>query len=246
LPPHVVVNNITPRVSYSPTTGTSYTIPATWGFFASSDITVYSGTTALSYAASPTSSTQFATSGIAVDGGFQGGNIVLGAASTANTIHLILDVPVERATDFPYPAGSISIEDLNTDIDKAYVLMQQFKLKSTRALRQPDDDTQTIGALPNKAARASTFLGFDANGEPIAAAGTSANLGPVSAYINTLLDDADAQTARATLGLGTAATKNVDAAGGVPTLDASALLAFSTTPARVKNASRLALFNLAR
>ena len=123
---HVVVNNITPRTSLSPTTETSYTIPATWGFFASSDITVYSGTTQLAYAASPTSSTNFATSGSAVDGGYQGGNIVLGAASSANTITLVLEVPVERATDFPYPSATINIEDLNTDLDKSFALMQQF------------------------------------------------------------------------------------------------------------------------
>ena len=52
---HVVVSDIAPRATYSPTTGTSYTIPSTWGFFNSSDVIVYSGTTQMAYAESPTS-----------------------------------------------------------------------------------------------------------------------------------------------------------------------------------------------
>ena len=161
---HVVINNITPQTSYSPTTGTSYTIPSTWGFFATSDIVVYSGTTQLSYAATPTSSTNFATSGTAVDGGYQGGNVVLGAASTANTITLRLEIPVERSTDFPYPAATINIEDLNTDIDKAFGLMQQFVRDLARTPGQLDSDTGTIGDLGSYSDRASKILGFNATG----------------------------------------------------------------------------------
>ena len=161
---HVVINNITPQTSYSPTTGTSYTIPSTWGFFATSDIVVYSGTTQLSYAATPTSSTNFATSGTAVDGGYQGGNVVLGAASTANTITLRLEIPVERSTDFPYPAATINIEDLNTDIDKSFGLMQQFVRDLARTPGQLDSDTGTIGDLGSYSDRASKILGFNATG----------------------------------------------------------------------------------
>ena len=209
---HVVVNSgITPRISYSPTTGTSYTIPTTWGFFSSSDITVYSGTTQLSYAASPTSSTNFATSGTAVDGGFQGGNVVLGAASTANTITLILEVPVARETDFPYPAATINIEDLNTDLDKSYVLHQQFVRDLARAVLLADSDTGSVGTLPQTTARAGKFLSFDSTGGVTASSLTlSGTTVSVSAFMSTVLDDSDAATARATLSAVTGTTVSVD------------------------------------
>lgn len=198
---HVVVSNITPRTSYSPTTGTSYTIPSTWGFFASSDIVVYSGTTQLSYAATPTSSTNFATSGSAVDGGYQGGNIVLGAASTANTITLILEVPVARETDFPYPSATINIEDLNTDLDKSYVLHQQFVRDLARTIQLADSDTGSVGTLPQSSDRAGKFAYFDTTGG-ITAAGLSLSgtTVSVSAFMLTVLDDASAAAAVATLG----------------------------------------------
>lgn len=209
---HVVVNsNITPRTSYSPTTGTSYTIPSTWGFFASSDIVVFSGTTQLAYAATPTSSTNFATSGSAVDGGFQGGNIVLGAASTANTITLNLDVPVARETDFPYPAATVNIEDLNTDLDKSYVLMQQFVRDLARAPLLADSDTGSIGTLPQSTDRAGKFASFDSTGGITASSLTlSGTTVAVSAFMATVLDDASAAAAKTTLEAVSGTTGSVD------------------------------------
>lgn len=232
---HVQVSDIAPRVDYTVGAApqSAFTIPSTWGFFALTDFQVYVGGALATYTATPTTSTQYSVAGTAVDGGYQGGTVTLGATVANTTVAIIRDVPTARTEDFPYPSPTLNIKTLNTALDKIAAWAQQLKLKFTRALRQPDDDTQTIGALPNAASRASKFLAFDAGGAPIAAAGTSANLGPVSAYINTLLDDADAATARTTL-------------GAISQADALALLTFANMPARVKNATRLALFNLAR
>jgi hypothetical protein len=231
---HVTVSDITPRVDYTVGAApqSAFTIPATWGFFALTDFQVYVGGALATYTASPTTSTQYSVAGTAVDGGYQGGTVTLGATVTNTSVAIVRDVPTARTEDFPYPSPTLNIKTLNTGLDKIAAWAQQLKLKFTRALRQPDDDSATIGALPNKATRASKYLGFDAGGDPIplaAPAGTTA----VSAFMATVLDDTDAATARATL-------------GAISQADALALLTFANMPARVRNASRLALFNLAR
>ena len=72
-----------------------------------------------------------------------------------------------------------------------------------RALRFPLTDLSTLDPeIPNSMARAGKYLAFDASGLPIASTGpTGASTIPVSSFIEGLLDDGDAETARATLGL---------------------------------------------
>ena len=57
--------------------------------------------------------------------------------------------------------------------------------------------------MPIDSVRASKFLAFDGSGNPIAATGTSADLGPVSAFIDTLLVATDEAAALAILTSGT-------------------------------------------
>lgn len=97
----------------------------------------------------------------------------------------------QRGDDFP----SSSHE---TALDRVTVLAQQAIAAVVRTLRQQAADVGDIGELPLKAARASQLLGFDANGDPEAVAGTVDAL-LVSSFIETLLDDASPSTARATL-----------------------------------------------
>lgn len=98
--------------------------------------------------------------------------------------------------------GLLPVESqIELPLDRLTIIAQRLRSLLDRCLRQSDGDSVNIGRLPVKASRLSKFLAFDANGDPIAAAGASANLGPVSSFINTLLDDADAATARTTLGV---------------------------------------------
>jgi hypothetical protein len=91
------------------------------------------------------------------------------------------------------------------------MLVQQLSEQLARALLSPVSDNSP-GALPLKSALASKFLAFDASGDPIASSGLAGNSSvPVSLYMETLLDDVSAAAARATLGLGDAATATIGA-----------------------------------
>ena len=130
-----------------------------------------------------------------------GGSITMGVApATGETLVIRRVVALTQGIDYtpndPFPA-----ETHEQGLDRGMMAAQQLDEALDRALSVPESDTAASLELPIDTARASKFLSFDATGKPIAAAGTSANLGPVSAFIDTLLDDADAGAARTTLGV---------------------------------------------
>lgn len=98
--------------------------------------------------------------------------------------------------------GLLPVEtQIELPLDRLTVIAQRLASLVLRTIRQPDSDIADLAVLPDAVSRASKFAAYDSAGNPIAAAGTSANLTPVSAFIDTLLDDADAPTARVTLGI---------------------------------------------
>lgn len=138
------------------------------------------------------------------------------APAASETLVIELEPPNTQDTDLPIggPFPSTSVED---ELDEAAQRDAKLEALLDRAMLVPRTDTRTGTNLtiPIDTDRASKFLGFDASGDPVVSAGTSADLTPVSAYINTLLDDADSATARATLEIETSET-----ATGTVTLDA--------------------------
>lgn len=132
-----------------------------------------------------------------------GGTITLTAGNLATSYALTIrfDRTPRQSTDLRNQ-GSFFPETHETKFDELTRYSQQNKDVLDRAVHLPETEAGTTAAttLPAAAARASKFLAWDSSGNVIAAAGTSANLGPVSPFINTLLDDTDAAAARATLG----------------------------------------------
>ena len=122
------------------------------------------------------------------------------APATGEVLTIKLDVPFTQAKAFPLggPFPSTQVEEMG---DLAAMAASKNNENFERTLHVPESDSQndTDLEIPIDNARASKFLAFDASGKPIAAAGTSANLGPVSAYIDTLLTAIDADAARLTL-----------------------------------------------
>lgn len=131
-----------------------------------------------------------------------GGTITLTAGSfpTGATLDeqftLFRDIPIERLTDFPF-RGGFSSEVINKELDTNTLILQEQARDISRTLRLQPADALTEAVLP--LGRENLFLAFDATGVPIPAAGTSANLGPVSAFMDTLLPALDAAAARTIL-----------------------------------------------
>ena len=139
-------------------------------------------------------------SGIGADGG---GTIVLDATAfpsgaTVNDIFTLQRVvPIERLSDIPF-RGSFNARTANTEFDTTYLILQELARDIGRTLTLPAADPLVSVELP--LVRANLFLAFDGSGVPIASAGTPGTV-PVSSFMETLLDDADASAGRTTLGV---------------------------------------------
>lgn len=123
------------------------------------------------------------------------------APATGETLVITLEPNNVQVSSLPI-GGLFPSPTVEKELDLAAQRDSKIEEVLNRALRVPKTDLQTGSdlELPIDSVRASQFMAFDSNGKPTTAAGTSANLGPVSTYIDTLLDDADEETARATLG----------------------------------------------
>ena len=121
------------------------------------------------------------------------------APATGTTLLITLEPPNTQSSDIPLGGDfpSVVVED---GLDLAAQRDGKLEALFLRALRVPKTDTQTGSLLeiPIDSLRASKFLAFDASGKPISAVGAS-NLGPVTAFVNTALDDPDALTFRGTI-----------------------------------------------
>lgn len=118
--------------------------------------------------------------------------------ATGEKLTIASDVDELQPTDLTN-GGGFYPEVIEDTFDRAVILIQQLRELLGRTLSYPLSDAAAAAELPTATSRANKFLGFDASGNPIA----SASLGAftVSSFIEGLLDDADAPTARATLGI---------------------------------------------
>ena len=144
--------------------------------------------------------TDYTLSGAGVDAG--GTLTATTAPVTGATLHIRRDAPDTQGTDLP-AGGAFPADTVEDALDLLTMLVQQQAEEIARAMLVAETETPPALTLPSIAGRASKFLAFDALGGPIASAGpTGSSTIPVSSFIETLLDDADAATARTTLGAG--------------------------------------------
>lgn len=153
-----------------------------------------------------TLTTDYTVSGVGVQAG---GNVTLVTGATLNDVVTIYrDEAIARTSNFNV-AGDFLAGTLNDQLNSITRWGQQLERDIERTVKLDPQDTASELVLPTATTRASKFLAFDGSGNAIAASGTiSGSPIPVSAFGETLLDDASASAARTTLGLGAVSTEN--------------------------------------
>jgi len=195
----MTVPSVVNRTAYTGSgTRGPFTVP--FYFLEEDDLLILVETIATGVFATLTLTTDYTVTG---EGDPAGGEVTLtvayGTISSSYRIHIIRDPDLQQGVDygegdkFPAATHEQALDKLTMQVQRVYDYLK-------RALKAPDtNSTDMVLSGADWAARASQFLAFDASGNlTIAAEAVGV---PVTAFMETLLDDADAAAARATLGL---------------------------------------------
>lgn len=129
-----------------------------------------------------------------------GGSAPYGAPAAGVTLLILRVVALTQPVDFVQNDGS-DAEVQETAYDRLTMMVQQLNEVDSRAIKLPTGEAGSAAMTELPVDRASKFLAFDANKELIASGGNVAGSVPVSAFMETVLDDANAADARTTLGV---------------------------------------------
>lgn len=218
----MTVETTTNRVSYtgSGTTG-PFSVP--FYFLEDDDLTVIKTTIADGTEATMVLTTDYTVSGAGVEAG---GSVTLVATlSSSYKLTIIRNPDLLQDADYPqndrFPAATHE-----RALDKLTMITQRLKDLIDRSFRLSDGDTSGISLILSNLA-AGNLIAINSAGDGIESiAAADVDLATVSAFILTLLDDANAATARTTLG---AAALGANTFTGLQTQAASADIASATT-----------------
>jgi hypothetical protein len=153
------ISDVTRRVVY---TGSAGVGPYSFTFevLANTDIQVYKNTTLLTLTTNYT---------VTINANGTGSVTLVVAATGADTITIVGDRAIQRATDF-VTGGDLFANTLNDEFDSLVIFAQQVDEKADRGLKAPvTDPTDVNMVLPVKATRKGTVLAFDSTtGDPVA------------------------------------------------------------------------------
>lgn len=161
------ISDVSRRVVYSGSAGVGpYSF--TFEILTQTDIAVYKNTTLLTLTTDYT---------VTINANGTGSITLVSAATGADSITIVGDRGIQRTTDF-VTGGDLFANTLNQELDALTIYSQQVDEKAERGLKAPVTDPTSINmTLPSKTSRASKYLGFDVNGNPVAVAGTSESPG---------------------------------------------------------------------
>lgn len=191
----MTISTTNSRVEYTGA-GTAGPFSFPYHFLEDDDLVVIKRTIATGAQQTLTLTTDYTVSGAGVPAG---GSVTTVAAVTSDyEIIIFRDPDILQGTEYPegdrFPSASHE-----KALDKLTMVAQRLKDMISRSLRLTDGDT-TGGTMELPIDRAGKYMAFDANGNPVATAGTSSDI-IVSAFGQTLVDDADASAALTTLGV---------------------------------------------
>jgi hypothetical protein len=153
------ISDVTRRVVY---TGSAGVGPYSFTFevLANTDIQVYKNTTLLTLTTNYT---------VTINANGTGSVTLVVAATGSDTITIVGDRAIQRATDF-VTGGDLFANTLNDEFDSLVIFAQQVDEKADRGLKAPvTDPTDVNMVLPVKATRKGTVLAFDSTtGDPVA------------------------------------------------------------------------------
>lgn len=198
----MTVSSTTNRKTYTGDAATTSFATSPVVFFDTSDLLVYVVTTATGASTLLTENTHYTVTGGDGSTGtvnLAGGSSPYGAPSAAQSLVIVRELPFTQTVD---PENNDpSDADVTEEVyDRAVMLLQQLNAEDTRTLRQPTGDIADIDELPAKATRASKYLAFDSDGDPVATAGTTSTY-VVTSFMETVLDDTTAAAARSTMAI---------------------------------------------
>lgn len=186
--------------------GATSVYPYSWKAFENTDLRV-TVATAAGVETTLTLTTDYTVSGVGAVGGgsitlvntlqawLTGGFLTTGFALTIRRV-----MPLTQETDIRNQ-GDFFPEIHEDEFDRGVMVAQQQQDELARSLKLPETEAGTAAlVLPSEADRASKFLAFDAAANPIASSGGISGSVPVSAFMETVLDDTTAAAARTTLG----------------------------------------------
>jgi len=213
-------------------------------FFATSDLQVYVTLDSTGVPTLKTEGTHYSVSGGDEDAGavgtvsLAGGSSPHGALLSGTTLVLLRELPLTQGADFVQNDAS-NAEVAEAALDRLVMSQQRLNELLGRAVTLPDGDISGASTeLPIPVA--STLVGWDDDGLALQnySTGELSAAIAVSAFMETVLDDSSATTARATLGvvIGTdvaAAGANTD----ITSLAAPALGAATATTATANDSS---------
>lgn len=189
----------------------------TFNILTGSDIRVIKNNTVLTLTAEYTIATNANGTGSVTLTGSGNGTALI----SSDVLTIIGNRQLARTSDY-VQGGNLFAEALNEDLDSIVIMMQQLDEKVSRTIRIDAGDVAGELLIPSQSQRASKYLAFGANGEPVATAGTTSTL-VVSAFAETFLDDNDATEFFTTMGV-TSSAAELNVLDGIPaTLTAAEL-----------------------
>jgi hypothetical protein len=227
----MTVANESNRTSAVGTNAVGQAITFLFPINATSEIVVKTRVTATGVEATLTETTNYT---VTISGDVGGTVTMVTAVAATSEIHVSRDTPMTQSLDL-VSGGTFSAENVEEALDKNCRMLIDNADGVSRSLRAPSTDSSALDmTLPSAIDRASNYLLFTATGAPTVSASVAPTTATVTAFAETLLDDATAAAMATTLGLtiGTntqAWSTHLDAIAALAHTDSNIIVGNTTT-----------------